>query len=484
MKINPSIPGVGRIIFNILNFDKDFPGTRMIKMEQNYRSTKNIIGAASSVIANNSRRKKKTLFTENPKGELIEILKTQTEYYEAMTIANKIQELEQQTQHSFSDMAIFYRTNAQSRMLEEKLRNMSIPYRIYGSLKFYDRKEIKDILAYMRLMVNSRDDVSFRRVINTPSRGLGQTTLGHINSLAQQRGVSLFEASLEILSMDVLKESTREKLSSFLDIFVRLKESNSENNLSDFYEDLLRISQYLPNLEKEDSMEAHGRIKNLEELGNAIAYYEELHPDDAGVGPFLNHLALVSDEDSKNESNTVNLMTLHVAKGLEYPVVFVSGLEDGLFPLYSSDGPENMEMEEERRLFYVGMTRAKEKLYLSCASQRKVWGKDKVHMPSRFLKEIPEKFLKNPLKEKSFVFTQDQSFSQSVVEESFQELISKDSNDNTSPYRKGVRVCHPYFGDGVIYAVEGSGSREKISVLFDDQSSRKFFSQHANLELS
>ena len=476
----------GANIFNILNFDKDFPGTRLIKMEQNYRSTKNIIGAATSVILNNSQRKNKTLFTENPLGEPIEVLTTQTEYHEALEIADRIRSLTEQTEYSYPDVAVFYRTNAQSRVLEEKLRNAGLPYRIYGGLKFYDRKEIKDISAYMRLVVNPKDDVSFRRIINTPTRGLGKTTLDHIENLAQQRNLSLIETSIEIMKSGELTDRAKNKLQNFLQILTLLRESCSENDLNGFYQDLLHITQYLPSLEKEASMEAHGRIQNLEEFGNAIARYLELNPKEGHITQFLDHIALASDTEKKDESNAVTLMTLHVAKGLEYPVVFISGLEEGLFPISSStdDSDDGMEIEEERRLFYVGMTRAKKKLYLSHTRQRKVWGQNKVQATSRFLNEIPRKFLKNPLKPQKQNSGHHESFQSGKRKQNLfpdYEEHYEENNDNKSPYSKGIRVRHPHFGRGVIYAVEGSGPMEKVSVLFDDQSSRKFLSQYANL---
>ena len=491
----------GANIFNILNFDKDFQGTRMLKMEQNYRSTKNIIGAATSVISNNSHRKGKELFTENPMGESVEILTNQTEYLEALHVVDRIEKLIHRRGCFYSDVAVFYRTNAQSRVFEEKLRNAGLPYRIYGGLKFYDRKEIKDVSAYMRLVVNPKDDVSFRRIVNTPVRGLGQATLDRIGYLAGGKGLSMIEASIEILKSDEFTDRIKDKLQNFLHILTELRESCSKNSLDKFYQDLLCITGYLPSLEKENSMEARGRIQNLEEFGNAIARYLEVNPKEGHITQFIDHLSLVSDTDEKEGSDAVNLMTLHVAKGLEYPVVFISGLEEGLFPISSSgDDSEDMEMEEERRLFYVGMTRAKEKLYLSHAKQRKVWGKNKVQAVSRFLREIPDKYLKKP---PGFDKYPDHhrrghegSGSPVFMGHSDNHNVFKIKNgkkdifpdyegpdDNKSPYCKGTRVFHPHFGGGVIYAVEGSGSRQKISVLFDDKSSRKFLSQYANLRL-
>ncbi len=486
----------GAHIFNILNFDKDFQGAQVIKLEQNYRSTKNIIGAASAVIANNTQRKGKTLFTENDVGSLIEILESPTEYDEALTISHHIQKLIQSGQYKYSDIAIFYRTNAQSRVLEEKLRNFAIPYKIFGGLKFYDRKEIKDINAYMRLVVNPKDDVSFKRVINSPARGLGKTTTDKIEVFARENNFSLIEACIELIDSGGLPARTLSKLQSFLDVLSQLRDSCLQSELPEFYQDLLKITGYLKSLEDEDSIEAQSRIQNLEEFGNAIARYLELYPTETHITQFLHHMALVSDAETNEDSvDFVTLMTLHIAKGLEYPVVFVAGLEEGLFPHTASmddSDPADMELEEERRLFYVGMTRAEEKLYLTYALQRKVWGQNQYQAASRFLKEIPSEFLKTPLAKKGPRFLDtyataslDHYSKASELANPFPDYESGESAlSNTSPYRKGRRVYHPHFGSGVIHQVEGQGSKEKISVLFDDRTLKKFLSQYANLELN
>lgn len=490
----------GANIFNILNFDRDFPQARLIKLEQNYRSSKNIIGAASVVIANNTQRKGKTLFTDNDDGELIEIIEGPTEYDEALAIAYTIQRLTQQQQYSLSDIAIFYRTNAQSRVLEEKLRNLNIPYKIFGGLKFYDRKEIKDINAYMRLVVNPKDDVSFRRVINTPSRGLGKSTLDKIENYARQMDLSLIEASIQCLESAAFTGRTQSKLQSFLDILSQLRESCEQKALPEFYQDLLMISQYLPALEAEDTVEANSRIQNLEEFGNAIARYLELNPNETHITQFLHHMALVSDaEANEDDVNTVTMMTLHIAKGLEFPVVFVTGLEEGLFPHIASGASrtsedsedtedsdqrdENMEMEEERRLFYVGMTRAEQKLYLSYSHQRKVWGQNQFQRPSRFIEEVPKQFLKQQISRSPNRFWDRHASPTSSVASSnpFPDYENEDSSSQ-SLYRKGKRVHHPQFGPGVIQSVEGEGLKEKVSVLFDNRTFKKFLSQYANLK--
>lgn len=491
----------GAHIFNILNFDKDFPGARIIKLEQNYRSTKTIIGAATAVIANNTQRKGKTLFTENPQGGLIEVLESPTEYDEALAIAYSIQKKTQKKECQFSDIAIFYRTNAQSRVLEEKLRNFSIPYTIYGGLKFYDRKEIKDINAYMRLVVNPKDDVSFRRVINSPARGLGKSTVDKIDAYALSQSLSLVEATIQMVEDKIFPNRTAIKLQGFLDLITVLRERCLEVELSEFYQDLLDKTGYIKSLEDEDTIEAQSRIQNLEEFGNAIARYLELNPNEKHITQFLHHMALVSDSESKeDDGQSVTLMTLHIAKGLEFPVVYIAGLEEGLFP-HTGAGDENdpadMELEEERRLFYVGMTRAEEDLTLSFARQRKVWGQNQYQAPSRFLKELPEQYLKNKIPSSTSRFVQNYGssqesqstfnsthFSTKKSNDPFPDYESGDSEQNHSPYRKGRRVYHPHFGTGVIHLVEGEGAKEKVSVLFDDRTYKKFLSQYAHLEFN
>ena len=489
----------GANIFNILNFHKDFPGTRTIRMEQNYRSTQNIIGAASSVISNNYHREGKNLFTQNPKGELIEFFGNETEYFEAQKIAHQIENLIRGGGCTYSDVAVFYRTNAQSRVIEEKLRSAGIPYRIQGGLRFYDRKEIKDMSAYMRFVVNPKDDISFRRIINSPPRGLGKTTLEKFESFAAQNNLSLLEAGIELLKTDQL--NTAVKFQAFLQMLGRLRESCKDNDLNTFYGDLLYMTQYLPSLEAENSIEAKSRIQNLEEFGNVIGRYLELNPKNGHITEFLDYITLTGDVDKEGPRDSVTLMTLHVAKGLEYPVVFIAGLEEGLFPMGASTASENdMELEEERRLFYVGMTRAMERVYLCFAKSRMVWGKNQPRMMSRFLKEIPEKFLKNPEIRRAFhspfqndeeddfvktrkLFSKNEQrvYSQTSYQDSNSYSFSdskkgfQEGGDKAHPYSKGTRVRHPHFGEGVIYAVEGSPSRQKISVLFDDKKLEKVF---------
>jgi len=439
------------------------------------------------VIANNTQRKGKTLFTNNPDGSLIRIMETMSEYKEAETISRKIEAL--LSERSPQDFAIFYRTNAQSRVLEEQLRALQIPYRILGGQKFYDRREIKDVLCYMRLTTNPKDNISFRRIINTPTRGIGKTTLAKVEGYAAKQGLSLIEASIEICQdSQILKGRALAKVSYFLDILTQLRESCLNNSIYDFYRDLLKITTYQPMLEKEGTIEAQGRLENIEEFGNAIVRYCEKNPEDDHISSFLQHMALVSDDGGKDDNSPkVSLMTLHVAKGLEFPVVFVTGLEEGLFPSGVTDvsADASLELEEERRLFYVGMTRAKEDLFLTHAQQRKVWGQNQYQAPSRFLKEIPEAYLEETIKKpkRNFSKSYSKSHDDDMQWDSNPFPDYEDQSDEFPSLQKGYRVHHPHFGNGTVKAIEGQGSKEKISVLFDDHTMRKFLTQYANLEI-
>ena len=481
----------GANIFNVLNFDKDFPGTRTIQLEQNYRSTKNIVDAASAVISNNTQRKNKVLFTNSPQGEPIVFSEQFDEYGEAKYIVKKIEQMISKGIYTYSDFAIFYRTNAQSRILEEKLREFQIPHQIFGGLKFYDRKEVKDIMAYMRLVVNPKDDVSFQRILNSPPRGLGSGTLEKIINESQTQQISFVEASIDLLKNQKIKGSISSKLTGFLNTLNQLREICVEKDLKEFYIQLLDMTKYLPSLIEDGSIEATNRIQNLEEFGNAIAAYLDNHPESPHISDFLHHISLNTDTESgeKNSQSQVYLMTVHVAKGLEFPVVFIAGLEEGLFPLVmkSKDNESNMEIEEERRLFYVGMTRAKEKLYLCRAYQRKVWGQSQDQELCRFVSEIPETFLAEPLTNSKKLELHNHK-SNLGFRKNYRKKINTRKTENSfgtkhflggqkqthhkSLYKKGIKVHHPHFGPGVVEKVEGKGSREKsgCEFWFRDQS--------------
>lgn len=372
----------------ILNFQKDFKDTTLIKLEQNYRSTETILQAANSIIENNEERVDKTLYSQKGAGEKIDYFEAQDEGDEANFIARIIKN----SDGNYNNFSILYRTNAQSRAIEEAMIAHSIPYRIYGGLKFYDRKEIKDIISYLKLIFNPNDSQSFRRIVNVPKRAIGETTIKNLSAIADGQDTSLFEAVLAIDEIEGINSKTKEKLKSFADLIINFQKAQKNYNLREFVSLVIEKSGYLRELQQENTPENESRIENLQELVNVAGEFEPENLDDI-LGEFLGQVALVSDIDGlENVSNNVTLMTLHSAKGLEFPTVFLAGLEEGIFP-HQRTFTSASELEEERRLMYVGVTRAEEKLYLTSAKRRQMWGEYKYYNPSRFLEEIPQQLL-------------------------------------------------------------------------------------------
>lgn len=372
----------------ILNFQRDFKDTTVIKLEQNYRSTENILNVANAIIENNEERVDKVLYSQKGAGEKINYFEAQDEADEANFIAKTIRGGD----GNYNQFAVLYRTNAQSRAVEEALISHAIPYRIYGGLKFYDRKEIKDIIAYLKLIYNPNDSQSFKRIVNVPKRAIGDTTIKHLQAIADMNDVSLFEAVSLADDFEGLNSKTKEKLKKFAEMILSFKNAQNSYNLRDFVSLLIEKTGYLRELQEERTPESEARIDNLQELVNVAGEFEPEETDNV-LGEFLSQVALVSDIDGmENISNNVTLMTLHSAKGLEFPIVFLAGLEEGIFP-HQRTFTSNSELEEERRLMYVGVTRAEEILYLSSAKRRQVWGEFKYFNPSRFLEEIPPELL-------------------------------------------------------------------------------------------
>ena len=381
----------GADITNIMSFEKDFPKTQILFLEQNYRSTKNIVSAARFVISQNKTRKGKKLFTRNPYGEKILIRETSNEFEEGRFIAGKIQALCSQLGFSWDDFAILYRINAQSRSLEDQLRRLRIPYKIVGSIRFYERAEIKDVLAYLRLALNKKDEVSFLRVINSPKRGIGKTTLEVLQKEAQNR--DLFSAIGSVLEKGLVRGKAKTELKGFQNSIKKLQEKKNADSLSSLYLFLLEETGYLEQLKRDSSPEAQSRIANLQEFANVIEQRENASPSSLTLEGFLEEMSLLSDSDkTSNQNQAVTLMTLHNSKGLEFNSIFIAGMEEGVFPSFQSFGCLDRE-EEERRLAYVGMTRARERLILSYTRKRRVWGQEKFNRPSRFLEEIPQELV-------------------------------------------------------------------------------------------
>jgi len=373
----------------ILNFQKDFKNTKLIKLEQNYRSTANILNVANAIIENNTERVDKVLYSNKGEGELIDYFEAQDEADEANFIVSKIK---QDSGGNYNQYAILYRTNSQSRALEEACMAAGIPYRIYGGLKFYDRKEIKDIIAYLKLIYNPDDSQSFKRIVNVPKRSIGDTTIKHLQEFADKEDISLFEAVKRIQEDNEIPPRTRSKLTEFATLIMKFKNAQANYNFREFVTLVIEKSGYLAELQMQNTPESEADIENLQELVNVA---EEFVPEEEDniLGEFLTQVSLVSDIDSMdNIANNVTLMTLHAAKGLEFPVVFLAGMDEGVFP-HQRTFNIPAEMEEERRLMYVGVTRAEEKLYLTSAKRRQMWGEYKYYNPSRFIEEIPRQLL-------------------------------------------------------------------------------------------
>ena len=509
----------GANIRNILDFEHEFPDAKVIKLEQNYRSTGNILNAANSVIANNRGRKEKSLWTENGEGELIRLRQFDTAFDEADFIGEDIKSAVRQG-GSYNDSAVLYRTNAQSRLLEEKFIAMNIPYKIVGGVNFYARREIKDLLAYLKTIDNGRDDVAVRRIINVPKRGIGLTTINRIQESATERGIGFYEALLAPgLIAGVGRSAT--KLDSFAALIEYFKTLAEEMNITDLLQEVIEKTGYVESLENEDKEEAKTRKENIDELISKAATYEEScqnKDEKATLSGFLEEVALVADIDSLDEDQEyVVLMTLHSAKGLEFPRVYLAGMEDGLFPGYMSiNAGDREELEEERRLCYVGITRAEQELTLTSARRRMVHGETQYNPMSRFVKEIPRELLDTGNKK----FTQEtempaQQNTYARAREAFrtqafagalggmtpaknqgagkpltgsQALASLQKGSQLAAggngplgYEVGDRVRHVKFGEGTVTDIKEGGRDHEVTIEFDSVGTRKMFAKFARL---
>ena len=515
----------GADITNILNFEKDFPGTKIIKLEQNYRCTGNILKAANAVIKNNEVKYKKELWTQNEEGNLPRVYQAENEYDEGTYIVEQIEHLKREEYYKYSDFAVLYRMNTQSRAIEDILRRENIPYKIVGGLKFYERKEIKDIIAYLRLIQNSSDNLSLRRIINEPKRGIGKTSLDKIEQIAIQEEKSMYEVikNAESYGLNRVYLNSRE----FINAIEELKQEKEKLSISELIKETLKKTGYTKALEDENSIEAENRIENLNEFLTVAIEFEEEEAENT-LSEFLEGITLSSDIDNLEEQEeSVTLMTLHSAKGLEFPVVFLVGMEEGIFPGYKSIS-EPKELEEERRLCYVGITRAKEYLFLTCSKQRTIFGSTSYNQTSRFLKEIPEELLegyeeafgekeanhKNKIfgdskftwsygsKDNGNIKTYKIDSKEPVVAakstigntgfqfrtaESFLSNLGKKSDKkqevDLSQYQAGVRVFHKKFGEGTINLVEPEGEDLKVDINFDKVGHKRLMAKFANLEV-
>ncbi|MFV0574624.1 MAG: DNA helicase II [Vibrio sp.] len=464
----------GAQIENIQKFLREYPQARTIRLEQNYRSTKNILNAANELISNNTERMGKDLWTDGNEGELISLYSAYNDLDEARFTVNKIKEWHDKGT-PLSNCAMLYRNNAQSRVLEEALIQARLPYRIYGGMRFFERQEIKDALGYLRLMNNRNDDAAFERIVNTPTRGLGDKTLETIRMTARDRGATLWQAGTQLLEEKVLSGRAATAFSRFVELINALEDDTFDLALHEQFDHVIKSSGLFAMYEMEKGEKSKARIENLEELVTAARQFEK--PEEADdmsmLSAFLSHAALEAGEGQADEfTDAVQLMTLHSAKGLEFPLVFMVGVEEGMFPNQMS-AEDAARLEEERRLCYVGMTRAMEKLYITYAEMRRVYGQDKYHKPSRFIREIPESCVEE-VRMKAQVSRPATSgrFGATAVKENF----------NSTGYSLGQRVKHAKFGEGTIINFEGSGAQSRVQVAFNGEGIKWLVTEFARLE--
>ena len=452
----------GADIANILSFEKDYPNAKVILLEQNYRSTKNILQVANHVISNNVKRKPKNLWTDNEKGEKIQYYRADTEQGEALFVTGKIKELVETRQRKFSDFAILYRTNAQSRAMEEMLVKANIPYTIVGGTKFYDRKEIKDLLAYLRLVANLDDDISFVRIINVPKRGIGATSLDRIAQYALQNEMSMFRALGEVERIG-LSAKAMKACREFYQMLSGLNQMQEYLSVMELTEEIIKRTEYREMLQAEKTLEAESRLENIDEFLSVTKNFEESSEDQTLIA-FLTDLALVADIDQldkeENVKDAVVLMTLHSAKGLEFPVVFLIGLEEGVFP-HSRSLMEENDMEEERRLMYVGITRAEEELYITNAQIRTLYGHTNINPASRFIEEIPDEFIDRLNGQKQNVPVRDHH----QVRPVFRPAQSTTGGEDIR-WRAGDKAIHKKWGVGTVVSVKGEGDHMELDIAF------------------
>jgi DNA helicase II / ATP-dependent DNA helicase PcrA len=466
----------GADIANILSFEKDYPRANVILLEQNYRSTKRILQAANEVIQKNSNRKPKNLWTENHEGEKISYYRADSEQTEAQFVTGKIKEMMESGKRKYSDFAILYRTNAQSRVMEEVLLKSNIEYSIVGGIKFYDRKEIKDILAYLRLIANPDDDISLQRVINVPKRGVGATSIDKIARYAQDHDISMFSA-LEEADFIGLSPKITKSVIEFKEMVKGYTGMQEYLSVTELVEEILEKSGYIEMLKAEKSIESQSRLENLDEFLSVTKSFEQSN-DDKSLVAFLTDLALVADidklDDDDQPKDSVILMTLHAAKGLEFPVVFLMGMEEGVFP-HSRSLMEEDEMEEERRLAYVGITRAEEELYLTNAQMRTLFGQTKMNPVSRFINEIPADLLDDVMAESKSKGPFSTPFGRSAGsgpsrpaprKPVTRPVVQKTTGGEAVSWQVGEKASHKKWGTGTVVSVKGSGDSVELDIAF------------------
>lgn len=451
----------------ILQFERDYPDAKIYKLEQNYRSTKTILEAAHGVVSKNQARRDKELWTENPHGRAIDVFQSANEQEEAIHIVNTILNKVAADNRRYSDFVILYRMNAQSRVFEDVLMSYRVPYQLIGALRFYERKEIKDVLAYLRLASNPYETISLKRVINAPPRGVGPTTLQRVEQFAFDNDIPMFDAIKRIEEIPDVQKKAKREIHAFVSLIEFLHNKREEYPVKRLVEEVLTNSGYLTYLKMDKSMDAQSRVENVKELLSVTEEFGKAS-DDTTLRGFLEQVTLISDIDTYQETgNSVTLMTLHSAKGLEYPVVFIVGMEEGLFP-HQRSMDDRDELEEERRLCYVGMTRAKEELHLSYAHLRTFMGQTQRRGRSRFLNEMPDHLLSRR--------------SPTSGRTQWKSNVETKRAAATSTYRPGEKVMHTQFGKGIVLNSTGTGDEEQVTIAFDDHGLKKLLVSYANLE--
>lgn len=465
----------GADIQNILSFEEYYPEAKTIFLEQNYRSTKNILNAANEVIKHNSERKPKGLWTANSGGDKIQYYEAMTERDEAEYVVKEIMK-HQRSGKKYSEMAILYRTNAQSRVLEETFMKSNIPYTMVGGQKFYDRKEIKDLLSYLRVIANSNDDISLQRIINVPKRGIGPSSVEKIQTYALQNNISMFDALAEVDFIGLSKKVTQECI-SFYEMIQNLIKEQEFLEISEIVDEVLQKSGYRDMLDREQSIESRSRLENLDEFMSVPKDYEENTPlEEQSLINFLTDLSLVADIDEADTQNGVTLMTMHSAKGLEFPIVFIMGMEESLFPhIRAIKSEDDHEMEEERRICYVAITRAEELLYITNATTRMLFGRSQSNMPSRFLKEIPEDLLDSHTGQKRQTI-----YPKSQPKRGFSKRTTSTKKQvSSSDWKVGDKVMHKAWGEGMVSNVNEKNGSVELDIIFKSEGPKRLLAQFA-----
>lgn len=465
----------GADIQNILSFEEGYPEAKTIFLEQNYRSTKNILNAANEVIKHNSERKPKGLWTANSGGDKIQYYEAMTERDEAEYVVKEIMK-HQRSGKKYSEMAILYRTNAQSRVLEETFMKSNIPYTMVGGQKFYDRKEIKDLLSYLRVIANSNDDISLQRIINVPKRGIGPSSVEKIQTYALQNNISMFDALAEVDFIGLSKKVTQECI-SFYEMIQNLIKEQEFLEISEIVDEVLQKSGYRDMLDREQSIESRSRLENLDEFMSVPKDYEENTPlEEQSLINFLTDLSLVADIDEADTQNGVTLMTMHSAKGLEFPIVFIMGMEESLFPhIRAIKSEDDHEMEEERRICYVAITRAEELLYITNATTRMLFGRSQSNMPSRFLKEIPEDLLDSHTGQKRQTI-----YPKSQPKRGFSKRTTSTKKQvSSSDWKVGDKVMHKAWGEGMVSNVNEKNGSVELDIIFKSEGPKRLLAQFA-----